>query len=175
MTDRVRVGPDKRSPDNTVRKRTRQPKRTRHTVKKLLIGLAALLAVAAPVTLAATPAQADAGSRPSVTRAEPRHLHKSLNNTVAHRRYVEHVTRSEFNHALPGMTAIQITWLFDIPGKMTYQGGGYQTRQFLGWKSGDGERYVVEVDFRIGPDARWHVANKWAHLPSYYGYDRRAL
>ena len=113
-------------------------------MKKFLIGSAAILAVAAPLTLAAASAQADAGSR---------------------RGYVEHVTRSEFNQAVPGMTAVQITRLFDIPGKMTYQGGGYQNREFWGWKSGDGERYLVEVSFRIGADSRWHLTSKSAYLP----------
>jgi hypothetical protein len=78
---------------------------------------------------------------------------------------MEHVSHSEFNRATNGMTAIAITNLFGIPGKMTYQGTGYQTRVFPGWKSGDGERYRVEVDFRIGPDSKWHVSSKSAYLP----------
>ena len=151
----------------------RRPKEgTDDTVKKFLIGSAAILAVAAPLTLAATPAQADAGFRASPTRAELRQLRNGPTSVVAGRGYVEHVTRSEFNHAVPGMTAVQITLLFDIPGKMTSQGGGYQSREFLGWKSGDGERYVVDVGFQIGVDSRWHLTNKFVHLP-YSGYDRQ--
>jgi len=141
-------------------------------VKKFLIGSAAILAVAAPLILSATPAQADAGSRATVTRSDVRQAHKGLTNVVADRGYVEHVTRSEFNQAVPGMTAVQITLLFDIPGEMTSQGGGYQYREFMGWKSGDGERYLVEVAFRIGVDSRWHLINKYVHLP-YSGYDRQ--
>ena len=79
------------------------------------------------------------------------------------------VSRSEFNRAVNGMTALAITGLFDVPGKMISQGGGYQTRQFIGWKSGDGERYRVQISFRIGKDQRWHMTYKRAFLPSESG------
>lgn len=75
------------------------------------------------------------------------------------------VSRGEFNQARPGMTAVDVTILFDVPGKMISQGDGYQTRRFLGWRSGDGQRYRVEVTFRIGNDERWHLSSKRAYLP----------
>jgi hypothetical protein len=79
---------------------------------------------------------------------------------------IEHVSRGEFNRVTNGMTAVAITNLFGIPGKMTSQGGGYQNRVFPGWKSGDGERYTVSIGFQIGPDSKWHVIGRAVYLPS---------
>ena len=106
-------------------------------MRKLLLGLVAVTAVAAPVALVSAPANADAGSPGCVTRAEFKKVD----------------TRGR-----DASTRTQVTRIFGTHGKVQYRGSGGVGVEYRTC-AGDSTWSYVDVDFDNGK--AWF---KWMYI-----------
>jgi hypothetical protein len=108
-------------------------------MKKILLGLAALVAIVAPLTLIATPAEANPGSPGCVTRAEFKRI--DVNGRDAH-------------------TRTQVTRIFGARGHVTQFGSSGTTVEYNPC-AGNSYSYV-DVDFDNGKAwFKWMYVDLW--------------
>jgi hypothetical protein len=105
-------------------------------MKKILLGLVALVAIAAPITLIATPAEAGSNTPGCVSKAEWSKVHS-------------------------GMSPQRVHDIFGTYGKVTwrYSSGGYYglTRDY---RHCSGPRFEIDVTFYKDPGTSWYVEDK---------------
>ena len=121
-------------------------------MRKLLHGLVATTAVAAPLALAAAPSHAVPATSAATFRTFENPAKPCCSPVV---------TRAEFNSIVQGMTVQQVIDRFDNHGRFSYRGYGSMGRTWTRtWSDG----VVVDVGFRWNAQReRWVMSSKYAY------------